>query len=134
MLNSKCFDLNVKCCNIDTKSGGVNTKCIDVICYKSIDLSMIQNTEIGRNINTYRNSSLSINRRATYKDLHHRINHCKLSLSGDIKVNPGPAFVNPIKTIHAPFCQGSVDIFGENTGRQCVPMSLRSLIYVHCNG
>jgi hypothetical protein len=29
---------------------------------------------------------------------------------------------------------GSVDIFGENAGRQCVPMSLCSLIYVHRNG
>jgi hypothetical protein len=100
-LNSK--SLHVKCCNVNTKCGGVNTKCIDVNCYKSIDLNMIQNTKIERYINTYRNASLSINKKATYKDLNHRINYCKLSLSRDIEVNPGPTFVNPSKTIHAPY-------------------------------
>ena len=72
--------------------------------------------------------------KAAYKDLTHRINYCKLSLSGDIEVNPGPIFVNPLKTIHAPYSQGNVAVFGENAGRQFVPMSLCSLIHVYCNG
>ena len=38
-----------------------------------------------------------------------------------------------MRTIHALYSQGSVDIFGENAGRQCVPMSLCSLIYVYWN-
>ncbi len=67
-----------------------------------------------------------------YKDSNHnyKVNYCKLTLCGDIEVNPGPTFNNPMRTIHAPYSQGSVDIFGENAGRQCVPMSLCSLIYV----
>ena len=38
---------------------------------------------------------------------------------------------NPAKTIHTPYSQGKTDVFGENTGRQCVPMSLCSLIYLY---
>ena len=40
-------------------------------------------------------------------------------------------FNNPTRTIHAPYSQGSIEIFGENAGHQCVPMSLCSLIYVY---
>lgn len=70
-----------------------------------------------------------------YKDSNHnyKVNYCKLTLCGDIEVNPGPTFNNPMRTIHAPYSQGSVDIFGENADRQCVPMSLCSLIYVYRN-
>ena len=45
-----------------------------------------------------------------------------------IEVNPGPGFINPANTIHASFSQGNVDVFGQNEGRQCVPMSLCFLI------
>ena len=57
----------------------------------------------------------------------------KLILCGDIETNPGPAFNNSAKTIHAPYSQGNIDIFGEDAGRQCVPMSLCSLIYLYRN-
>ena len=33
------------------------------------------------------------------------------------------------KTIHAPYCQGNVVVFGENAGQQCVAMRLCALIY-----
>ena len=33
------------------------------------------------------------------------------------------------KTIHAPYCQGNVVVFGENAGQQCVAMSSCALIY-----
>ena len=59
----------------------------------------------------------------------HIINCCKSNLSGDIETNPGPVFVEPSKTIHAPYCQGNVAVFGTNSGRQCVAMSLCALIY-----
>ena len=74
-------------------------------------------------------------RKTTFKDLNHnhRVNYSKLILSGDIETNPGPAFNNRVKTIHAPYSQGNIDIFGENAGRQCVPMSLYSLIYLYRN-
>ena len=73
--------------------------------------------------------------KTTFKDLNQvdRVNYCKLILCGDIETNPGPTFNNPSKTIHAPYSQGNVDIFGENAGRQCVPMSLCSLIYFYCS-
>ncbi len=80
-----------------------------------------------------RNSALCDSKKDTFKDLQHRINYCKFSLSGDIEINPGPAFVDPGKTIHAPYCQGEVSVFGENAGWQCVAMSLCSLIYTHSN-
>ena len=31
--------------------------------------------------------------------------------------------------MHAPYCQGSIVVFGENAGQQCVAMSLCALIY-----
>ena len=70
----------------------------------------------------------------TFKDLNHNhmVNYSKLILSGDIETNPGP-FNNPSRTIHAPYSQGNTDIFGENAGCQCVPMSLCSLIYLYRN-
>ena len=33
------------------------------------------------------------------------------------------------KKVHAPYCQRNVVVFGENTGQQCVAMSLCALIY-----
>ena len=40
-----------------------------------------------------------------YKDSNHnyQVNYCKLTLCGDIEVNPGPTFNNPIRIIHAPY-------------------------------
>ena len=70
----------------------------------------------------------------TFKNLNHIINCCKFNLSRDIEKNPGPTFIDPSKTIHAPYCQGNVDVFGPNAGQQCVAMSLCSLIYNYsCN-
>ena len=70
----------------------------------------------------------------TYKDLNHRINCCKFNLSRDIEKNPGPTqIIDPSKTIHAPYSQGNVDVFGPNAGQQCVAMSLCSLIYNYSN-
>ena len=69
-----------------------------------------------------------------YKNLTHRSNYCKPSLSEDIEVNPGPTFTNYSSTNCAPYSQGDVDIFYENAGRQCVAMSLCSLIHVYCQG
>ena len=33
------------------------------------------------------------------------------------------------KTIHAPYCQRNVAVFGENAGKQCFAMSLCASIY-----
>ena len=54
----------------------------------------------------------------------------QFKLSTDIEKNPGPSvYVDATKTIHAPYCQGNVVVFGENAGQQCVAMSLCALIY-----
>ena len=44
------------------------------------------------------------------------MNCCKFKLSRDIEENPGPTFVDPSKTIDAPYSQGNVDVFGPNAG------------------
>ena len=50
-----------------------------------------------------------------------------------IEENPGLPisliYVDGTKTIHAPYCQGNVTVFGENAGQQCVAMSPCALIY-----
>ena len=67
---------------------------------------------------------------SAYKSLIHRVNFGQFKLSTDIEKNPGPSvYVDATKTIHAPYCQGNVVVFGENAGQQCVAMSLCALMY-----
>lgn len=70
---------------------------------------------------------------SVYKNVNHRINHCKFNLSKDVETNPGPP-IDPTKTIQAPYSQDNVLLFGSNAGTQCVAMSLMSLVYNHKNG
>jgi hypothetical protein len=71
---------------------------------------------------------------SVYKDLNHRVIYCKFNLSRDIENNPGPSpVIDPSKTIHAPYSQGNITLFGLNARRQCVAMSLCALIYNHRN-
>jgi hypothetical protein len=49
----------------------------------------------------------------------------------DIEKNPGPV-IDPSKTVHAPYSQGNIAVFGQTAGKQCVPMSLCALIYKFC--
>ena len=67
---------------------------------------------------------------SAYKSLNHLVNFEQVKLSSDIEKNPGPpVFVDATKTIHVPYCQGNVVVFGGNAGQQCVAMSLCALIY-----
>ena len=67
---------------------------------------------------------------SAYKSSIHRVNCGQFKLSTNIEKNPGPSvYVDAAKTIHAPYCQGNVVVFGENAGQQCVAMSLCALIY-----
>ena len=62
--------------------------------------------------------------------MNHRVNFGQFKLCTDIEKNPGPSvYVDAAKTIHAPYCQGNVTVFGENAGQQYVGMSLCALIY-----
>ena len=67
---------------------------------------------------------------SAYNSLNHRVNFGQFKLCTDIEKNPGPSvYVDATKTIHAPYCQGNVTVFGENPGQQFVAMSLCALIY-----
>ena len=67
---------------------------------------------------------------SAYKSLIHRVRFGQFKLSTNIEKNPGPSsYVDATKTIHTPYCQGNVVVFGENEGQQCVAISLCALIY-----
>ena len=56
-----------------------------------------------------------------------------LRLSNNVEENPGPRTINDIVdctyTIHADFNQGNELMFGMNAGKQCVAMSLYTIVY-----
>ena len=61
---------------------------------------------------------------SAYNSLNHRVNFGQFKLSTDIEKNPGPSvYVDATKTIHAPYSQGNVVVFGENAEQQCVAIS-----------
>ena len=65
-----------------------------------------------------------------YKNVNHLKNVCQSALCTDIETNPGPVFyIDPSKTISAPYSQGNQIIFGETAGQQCLAMCLCALIY-----
>ncbi len=65
----------------------------------------------------------------------HLANYHKYKLCKDIEKNPGPpSYVDPNKTIAAPYSQGNELLFGQNAGQQCIAMSLCSLIYNNTKG
>ena len=67
---------------------------------------------------------------SAYKSLNHRVNFGQFKLCTDNERNPGPSvYLDATKTIHAPYCQGNVAVFGENVGQQRVAMNLCALIY-----
>ena len=67
---------------------------------------------------------------SAYKSLIHRVNFGQFKLSTDIEKNPGPSvYADATKTIHAPYCEGNVVVFGKGAGQQCVAMSLCALIH-----
>jgi hypothetical protein len=84
-------------------------------------------------------SLLSYNRpMSLYKSESHAMTYCKSKLCNDIETNPGPhdmlPYIDPRKTITAPYSQGNAIIFGQNAGQQCVAMSLCSLIFNNIKG
>ena len=133
VLSYKCFDQFIKT-NLNWKTPFLRKSKKDAI--ESRHLKFNCNVHKKKSQQFYNNVvDIENSKKTTFKDLNHnhRVNYCKLILCGDIETNPGPTFNNPGKTIHAPYSQGNVDIFGENAGRQCVPMSLCSLIYFYRN-
>ena len=56
-----------------------------------------------------------------------------LRLSNDVEENPGLRNINEIVdhtyTVHAEYNQGNQLMFGSNAGKQCVAMSLCSIVY-----
>ena len=68
--------------------------------------------------------------RCLYKRQTHVSDYCKFQLSSDIKKNPGPTpvYINPSKTITAPYSKANELVLGQSSGQQCVAMSLCPLI------
>ena len=55
---------------------------------------------------------------------------CLLRLSNEIETNPGSTvYVDSNKTVCADFSQGCQIGFGQNEGKQCVAMSLTSIVF-----
>jgi hypothetical protein len=55
-------------------------------------------------------------------------------MANDVEENPGPTIydvVDPTKTICADFSQGNTKKFRQNSGKQCLAMSLTAIIYNH---
>jgi len=61
-------------------------------------------------------------------------NYCKFQLSSDIEKNPTPVYIDPNKTITAPYSAANELVFGESSGQQCVTSSLCPLIYSNKQG
>ena len=60
-----------------------------------------------------------------YKSETHVMNYnCKWKLSADIEKKPGPrpVYVDPSKTIAAPYSQGNELVFGQNARQRCVAL------------
>lgn len=70
-----------------------------------------------------------------YKSLSHRRNFCESKLYTDVskmwKQTPGPyiAYIEPSKTIKAPFSKGDKKIFGQHAGQQCCKMNYLQYLY-----
>ena len=113
-------------------------KCIDFLRLENIYLSLNPLRHFVKLSRAKQYCSLfSCNRvMCLYKSETHVMNYCKLKLSTDIEKNPGPLpmYVDPSKTIAAPYSQGNELVFGQNKGQQCVAMSLCSLIYNNKQG
>ncbi len=75
-----------------------------------------------------------ISKLQVYKNVNHVKNVCQSALCHDIETNPGPVYIDPAKTIAAPYSQGNEIIFGETAGQQCLAMCLCALIYNNRQG
>ena len=70
-----------------------------------------------------------IHAKQQYKNSNHLKSVSQSALYTDIETNPGPVFIDPGKTICAPYSQGNLMLFGESAGQQCLAMCLCALIY-----
>ena len=52
-----------------------------------------------------------------------------IKLYNDIESNPGPVYVNELCTVTGSFHQGNEELFGINSGKQCVVNSLVAMIF-----
>ena len=71
-----------------------------------------------------------------YKGQTHVSNYCKFHLSSDIEKNPGPTpvYIDPSKTVTAPYSETNESVFGQSSGKKFVTMSLCPLIYNNKQG
>ena len=64
-----------------------------------------------------------------FTDKNHQSLYKNIKLYNDIESNPGPVYVNELCTVTGSFHQGNEELFGINSGKQCVVNSLVAIIF-----
>ena len=64
-----------------------------------------------------------------FTDKNHQSLYKNIKLYNDIESNPGPVYVNELCTVTGSFHQGNEELFGMNSGKQCVVNSLVAIIF-----
>ena len=64
-----------------------------------------------------------------FRDKNHQSLYKNIKLYNDIESNPGPVYVNELCTVTGSFHQGNEELFGINSGKQCVVNSLVAIIF-----
>ena len=69
------------------------------------------------------------NRCEVFRDKNHQSLYQDIKVYNDIESNPGPVYVNELCTVAGSFHQGNEELFGINSGKQCVVNSLVAIIF-----
>ena len=64
-----------------------------------------------------------------FRDKNHQSLYQDIKVYNDIESNPGPVCVNELCTVAGSFHQGNEELFGINSGKQCVVNSLVAIIF-----
>ena len=124
-----CQDIRMKCIPDVYCSKKVHKKCRTNRSAKDLKFYICEG--ILADIFYLSGSTHDLYAQQVYKNVNHLKNVCQSALCTDIETNPGPVFyIDPSKTIRAPYSQGNQVIFGETAGQQCLAMCLCALI---CN-
>ena len=83
-----------------------------VLCdSKKVSTEELENRKGNKNDSFNWCGSINIlNREVTYRDGNHRMMHVSVMLCNDVETNPGPAVVDPSKSICAPYSQDEISV------------------------
>ena len=80
-------------------------------------------------LNKRRKRVLLKNCSEVFRDKNHQSLYKNIKLYNDTESNPGPVYVNELCTVTGRFHQGNEELFGINSGKQCVVNSLVAIIF-----